>query len=62
MMQPKGRPHPSGRPIHRRVVKGRPIWRIPDTEPNVPRLREERIDTNCIGFLHDFGVQDDDDE
>lgn len=61
-MIPKGRPHPSGRPIRPRIIKGRQIWRIPDTEPNVPRLREERVDTNCIGFLHDFEGKDDVDE
>jgi hypothetical protein len=51
-MQPKGRPHPSGRPIRERRIKGRPMWRIPDVEPNVPRLRQEKRDLNCIGFVH----------
>lgn len=53
-MTPKGRPHPSGRPIRPHIVKGRSIWRIPDIESNVPRLREKKRDLDCIGFLHDF--------
>lgn len=55
-MTPKGTPHPSGRPIRPRIVKGKSIWRIPDTESNVPRLRRsERVE--AIGFVHDFGEQ-----
>jgi hypothetical protein len=61
MMEPKGRPHPSGRPIHERIVKGNPIWRIPDTVPNVPRLREDRIQTEAIGFVHHFPCDDNED-
>lgn len=61
-MQPKGRPHPSGRPIHERIVKSHSRWRIPDTEPNVPRLREEKRNVEAIGFLHDFQGAVDDDE
>jgi len=52
---PKG-PHPSGRPIHGRIIKGRPIWRVPDSESNIPRLRAVRQNLNCIGFIHNFGV------
>lgn len=52
MIEPKGKPHPSGRPIHERIVKGNPIWRIPDTMPNVPRLRIEKQDIEAVGFVH----------
>lgn len=45
------RPHPSGRPIRKIERKGRPIWRIPDTESNVPRLRPGTEQTNAIGFI-----------
>ena len=60
-MTPKGRPHPSGRPLpHREVPVGRPIWRVPDTEPNVPRLRTP-IKPDCIGFIHRFPYDEVDD-
>lgn len=56
-MEFKARAHPSGRPIDRRVAKERPIWRIPDTEPNVPRLRV-RDGVPAIGFTHKFVTVD----
>ena len=43
------RKHPSGRPIRRVEIKGRPIWRVPDIESNVPRLRR-REQAPAIGF------------
>lgn len=61
-MQPKGAPHPSGRPIRPHVVKGRQIWRIPETEPNVPRLREMKRDLDCVGFLHSFREMQEDED
>jgi hypothetical protein len=60
-MTPKGRPHPSGRPIRIHLVKGRSIWRIPDTEPNVPRLRPQRQTVEAIGFIHNFHEAPDND-
>jgi hypothetical protein len=60
MMQPKGRAHPSGRPIRPRVVKAaRPVWHIPDSESNVPRLRTPRKDLDCVGFIR-FPVERED--
>lgn len=44
------KPHPSGRPRRQPERKSRPIWRIPDTEPNVPRLRKGYEQTRAIGF------------
>lgn len=58
-MTPKGKPHPSGRPIHHPKIGIRSIWRIPDTEPNVPRLRRSE-QVEAIGFVHDFERRDDD--
>jgi hypothetical protein len=49
----KGEPHPSGRPIHKSSKVGRSIWRIPDSEPNVPRLRQRDLKP-AVGFVHDF--------
>ena len=59
-MNDSARPrHPSGRPIHREVRKGRPIWRIPDDGFNTPRLRQKPL-KDAIGFVH--GVRQDDDD
>jgi hypothetical protein len=55
---PKGRPHPSGRPIHHPKVGVRSIWRIPDMESNVPRLRPQGGTVEAIGFVHDFGDEE----
>lgn len=53
--------HPSGDPIHRRVVKdARPIRRIPPDEPLVPGLRRPSL-VSAIGFHH-IRVDDDQDE
>lgn len=54
-------PHPSGRPIRRTETKGRPIWRIPDVEPNVPRLRQPAA-VDAIGFVHQFSEPERDDD
>lgn len=61
MQWPKGRPHPSGRPVRKTEVKGRPMWRIPDSESNVPRLRVKKNDLDCVGFIQ-FPVEHSDDE
>lgn len=59
-MRPKGNPHPSGRPIRPRIVKGRSIWRVPESEAVTPRLRPQRQSVEAIGFVHDFERFDDD--
>jgi hypothetical protein len=51
MMRPKGIAHPSGHPIRTRVVKSHSVFRIPDNESNVPRLRPIKNDLDCIGFI-----------
>lgn len=43
------KPHPSGRPIHNRLVKGPQIWRVPDDSYVTPRLRLKEF-TSAIGF------------
>lgn len=49
----KGKPHPSGRPIRRDHSVGRPMWRIPDDGPNLPKLKRGELKP-AIGFVHDF--------
>lgn len=46
--------HPSGKPIRRDRVVGRPIWRIPDRGSVIPRLQTEPR-TEAIGFVTEFG-------
>jgi hypothetical protein len=58
--EPKGRPHPSGRPVHERIVKGHPILRV--SEQLVSRLREPAKGcVEAIGFMH-FTVNDGDED
>jgi hypothetical protein len=52
-------PHPSGRPIREREVKGRTIWRVPDHGPVIPRLQKENERTEAIGFTADLISRDD---
>lgn len=40
----------SNRPIHRRVVIGRPMYRTPRTEYETPRLNERKA-KDVIGFV-----------
>jgi hypothetical protein len=47
-------PHPSGRPIREREVKGRTIWRVPDHGPVIPRLQKENERIEAIGFTADL--------
>ena len=54
-------PHPSGRPIRRTKYVERPIWRIPDSQPNVPRLRRGEL-VSAIGFLHHWKDAEDGDD
>lgn len=42
--------HPSGRPIQRRVVIGRPLYRTPRSEYETPRLNQ-RATKDAIGFV-----------
>lgn len=58
-MRPKGRSHPSGRPIRPTHIVGRSIWRIPDDGPVTPRL-QKRHDTYAVGFTATFPTEDDD--
>jgi hypothetical protein len=55
--------HPSGRPIHKEVRKGRQIWRIPEDGYVTPRLRQGHA-KDAIGFCatHLPGQQKLDDE
>jgi hypothetical protein len=52
-------PHPSGRPIREREVKGRTIWRVPDHGPVIPRLQKENERIEAIGFTADLISRDD---
>lgn len=47
------------RPIRRPIVKKLNDYRIPNNEPLTPRLRPESKDLDAIGFVHDFGGNDD---
>lgn len=58
-MTPKGQPHPSGRPIRAAVLKKPSAYRVPETEPVVPRLRQDKRDLECVGFVHNFERADD---
>lgn len=53
--------HPSGRPIRKDELRGRPIWRIPDKGPVIPRLQPKEKDITAIGFTARI-VADDNDE
>lgn len=53
--------HPSGRPIRKAEVKGRPVWRIPDESYNAPKLKV-KMAPSAIGFLHKFPSEDDETE
>lgn len=46
--------HPSGRPVARREVKGRSIWRIPDDGLVTPKLATDKKDLSLVGFHHEF--------
>ena len=52
--------HPSGRPVRKNEVKGRPIWRVPDEGPVTPRLRADRKPLDQVGFHHwvNFDAED----
>lgn len=52
-------PHPSGRPIRKREVKGRQIWRVPDHGPVIPRLQNDYERTEAIGFTANLVNEDD---
>lgn len=56
--------HPSGRPIHPRIVNGGTRWRVPDKGYVIPQLQEDRRDLSLIGFHHHFVEKpvDDDEE
>jgi hypothetical protein len=58
-MEFKAPAHPSGRPIPENRVVGRPMWRIPDKESNVPRLRDEKSTVAAIGFTARIVTDDD---
>jgi hypothetical protein len=51
--------NPQGRPIRQYTVKKAPVERFPNEEPLTPGLREQKEDLDCIGFIHDFGTDDD---
>lgn len=53
MQYPKGRAHPSGRPLRLHVTDDTRMSVPPREEPLVPGLRSQRR-LNVIGFLHDF--------
>jgi hypothetical protein len=48
--------HPSGRPKQETKIKGSSIWRIPLDGYLTPRLRE--VNTDAIGFVHEFDRKD----
>lgn len=61
MQHPRGRLHPSGRPVVAlSIAKRTPVLRIPNSEPLTPRLREQSKDLDCVGFIHDFQRINDD--
>ena len=51
--------HPSGRPIKKTVVVGRPMWRIPDKGSVIPRLQDEKKEIQAIGFTAKIASDDD---
>ena len=51
--------HPSGRPIKKTVVVGKPIWRIPDKGSVIPRLQDEKKEIQAIGFTAKISSDDD---
>lgn len=62
MLQPKGRAHPSGRPVITDVSPVTlPIVRTTPDEPLTPGLRRNR-QTYAIGFTAQIGAFDDDGE
>jgi hypothetical protein len=42
------------KPIHRRRVVGRPVWRVPESGYVAPRLQQSEL-KSAIGFVHEFG-------
>lgn len=42
--------HPSGKPIRNERIVGRPMWRIPDKGPVIPRLQTPTETINAVGF------------
>lgn len=54
--------HPSGRPVRRRQIGVRSIWRVPERGPVIPRLRPEEGSVNAIGFTARICARDEDDE
>lgn len=42
--------HPSGRPIRKDRTVGKPLWRIPDKGPVIPRLQPDYGRVSAIGF------------
>lgn len=59
-MEPKGRAHPSGRPLPPRNYVELGFRRAPPDEPLTPGLRPGRGQTNAVGFISDYVEQDDD--
>lgn len=53
--------HPSGRPIRQEVVRGRPIFQIPDDGFVTPRLRHRTL-MPAIGFTVGRVHESDDEE
>jgi hypothetical protein len=61
-MERKGKLHPSGRAIRRRLVKNaQPIQRIPPEEPLSPGLRVAELES-AIGFHAQIAAADDDED
>jgi hypothetical protein len=55
------KPHPSGRPIHRRRVASYSRCNIPQEGPLTPRLQASEK-TYAIGFTANVGVEEEDEE
>lgn len=51
--------HPSGRPQRKERVVARPIWRLPDKGPVIPRLQEPTQNISAIGFTAKLCADDD---